>query len=351
MITTNVRARLTQLLTYCQAMPSFLDCILPFGEQVEKLDSLFCGFRYQFSMGSKDHTSRFAQGGRSGNEYQQTYSLKSVEYVGQDPRWPWYIRRTSVFHSFDLSEGRAVWVILKANKVIMERVSNDVSKEKNSPSNRAAGFASSLRIQAIPCDWAEENWRWYINFLEERLRPIIDRTLNAQVARPPSPPKYPTFSPRSTFVYRSPTQSSSTPYSQKSFVQKVREIVQASDEKSKENMMEAATQVNSVAISPRCTTEFSIDTLRDIQSLEINANEARLILKGNISTLVAMYDNYELIWSSSAVPSDIRAESGRDFQEFQSRLKMTIDSMQMHLQNIENILQRLADGKGLVGLS
>src|SRR5204862_7582564 len=48
-------------------------------------------------------------------------------------------------------------------------------------------FLSSLKIQLIFCDWARENWRWYINFLEDEIRKLTDAALHAPIEEPLTP--------------------------------------------------------------------------------------------------------------------------------------------------------------------
>lgn len=47
-------------------------------------------------------------------------------------------------------------------------------------------FASTLAIHIIMCEWSVENWRWYINFLEEGLQATTRPTLSAMVDPFPS---------------------------------------------------------------------------------------------------------------------------------------------------------------------
>ena len=87
-------------------MPYFLDFVFPFGDQIEKQDSLFTGFRYQNSLDEHSVDFEAQQLARSGVRFQQSYSLKSVEKSPwQSKDWPWVVRQTSVYHSFDLKTG------------------------------------------------------------------------------------------------------------------------------------------------------------------------------------------------------------------------------------------------------
>src|SRR2546423_15552359 len=49
-------------------------------------------------------------------------------------------------------------------------------KSLDSPSR---AFAATLAVHLALCDWVVENWRWYLNFLDDRMQSITEGTLVA----------------------------------------------------------------------------------------------------------------------------------------------------------------------------
>ncbi|KAF1354718.1 hypothetical protein BDV97DRAFT_88807 [Delphinella strobiligena] len=90
--------------------------------------------------------------------------------------WPWALRQAAIYHSLDLENGRATWVTVKANDILARRIaeSNEIMHEAPSTIDNTTPFDvslyASLASHLIICDWAAESWRWYINFLENRLQ-------------------------------------------------------------------------------------------------------------------------------------------------------------------------------------
>ena len=177
-------------LSYHQVMPAFLDLVLPFGRQVEQHDFHYSAFR------SVDHLSESNKGfslpklGRSGITIQQSYNLKAVEPAKSNNEWPWSIRQTAIYHSFDLCTGRTVWVIVKGNQAMKKRMmaaQDALSPSGISPDRTTQeAFSLTLGLQLVSCEWARENWRWFINFLDENFQAATKGTATADVKSPPS---------------------------------------------------------------------------------------------------------------------------------------------------------------------
>ncbi|KAF2204801.1 hypothetical protein GQ43DRAFT_428635 [Delitschia confertaspora ATCC 74209] len=183
------------LLTYHQVMPAFLDFIFPFGEQEYEQDFHFCGFR------EENHLDNGLQGllipelGRSGCELRLCYNLRSVERSGST----WSIRQTAVYHSFDLENGHSLWITVKGNNCIKDRITESLSPLKKPKfQTRDVAFSASLVTHLLMCDWAGENWRWYINDLEHDLQKLTRHALSTPVGKlPDSVPDIMCLSPSS----------------------------------------------------------------------------------------------------------------------------------------------------------
>lgn len=92
-----------------------------FGKQHRPIDFHSASF-------SQDDLSRPVQGsstaiaeiGRSGWELRHCYKLHGLEQSNFDNSWT--MRQTATYHSFDMLEGRAFWLTIKANNEVRDRI-------------------------------------------------------------------------------------------------------------------------------------------------------------------------------------------------------------------------------------
>jgi hypothetical protein len=170
-------------LTHHQVMASFLDFVFPFGNQEYPEDFYFSGLREETRLQSPTTGLVLPQLGRSGKEIRLCYNLKSVEMSQRNPQWPWSIRQTAVYHSFDVETGKAFWIVVKGNQLIKNRIQAATEQSALGSSglksfeSTAHAFASSLATHLVLCDWCHEEWRWYLNYLEKRFQDATRRSL------------------------------------------------------------------------------------------------------------------------------------------------------------------------------
>ncbi|KAF2735006.1 hypothetical protein EJ04DRAFT_576404 [Polyplosphaeria fusca] len=179
----------TFLFSYHQVMPSFLDFIFPFGRQEHARDSYFGGFREEDSLESKRRGVQIQSLGRSGIALRLCYNLRSVERL-QRPHLDvkWSIRQSATYHSFDFETGQSLWINVKGNRGIKDRITEGSQSPFLSDfSTRSLAFASSLATHSIMCDWSAENWRWYINDMEDELQDLTRSALVTPVEKDPTP--------------------------------------------------------------------------------------------------------------------------------------------------------------------
>ncbi|KAF2687075.1 hypothetical protein K458DRAFT_333138 [Lentithecium fluviatile CBS 122367] len=205
------REMLLFLFSYYQVMPSMLDFIFPFGKQIYARDFHFSGFREESRLDGKRLGIQITELERSGKELRLCYNLRSVEPSHSDPELPWSIRQLAMYHSFDLESGQSLWINVKGNRLFKDRIT-DTTVAPFSKS-RSEAFSASLTTHLLLCDWSGENWRWYINDLENQLQDICGDALAIQIDKPPSPvasPAPPGMGPRSPTWDKTPLSRSAT---------------------------------------------------------------------------------------------------------------------------------------------
>jgi hypothetical protein len=177
------------ILSYHQVMPSFLDFVFPFGKQVYPQDVHFSGLREDSCFDLQTRGAALSGLGRSGNGIQMCYNLRSVEPTNdQSSLLQWSIRQAAVCHHFDTETATTLWIIVKANKLIKNRFGEAAQESSRPrPSTLADSFNATLTSHLLICDWSGENWRWYINDLEEKFQNLTDDVFVPQMEKETSP--------------------------------------------------------------------------------------------------------------------------------------------------------------------
>jgi hypothetical protein len=166
---------LRRIFTYHQVMPNYLDFLSVFGAQTKARDLRFSGFRDFVSLEEPARRLSIPALGRSGRQYQLCYNLKAVackptastELSAQQ----WSIRHGSFHHQFDIVEGTILWIVTQGHLTIKDRIT-DMTSFRGRPEDRAFDtaedcFKTSLTTHLLFCHWSTEEWRWYIQWLEE----------------------------------------------------------------------------------------------------------------------------------------------------------------------------------------
>ena len=168
-------------------MPCYLDYISVFGSHEFARDLRFSGFRDQILLDSSVAGLAIPSLGRSGRKFQLCYNLKAVARTSDVPtatgRSEWSIRQAAFLHQFDVEEGTTLWIVTKGNLDIKERIQSLTGKEGREEDRTFATpkqcFRSSLTVHLLYCHWSTEEWRWYIQSLEDDIDQGV-RNVNSQ---------------------------------------------------------------------------------------------------------------------------------------------------------------------------
>ena len=349
---------LTLVFTYHQVLPSFLDFLFPFGNQEYAQDFHFSGFKFEDRFSDLDGGLIIPQLGWSGRDFQLCYNLKSIETAKGQPEWPWSVRQSALYHSFDVETGRANWIIIKGDQLLKKRImsatgSRGVPETSNFGTVDRA-FASTLAIHVLICEWSKENWRWYINFLEEALQSISRPTLSAWVD--PFPSSIPDeTSPLLAMCTKSKTDvSPCTPVGQ-------RQPAQSYCLNNRPRSHCKTLSVNDLALpspeyesfqQPVTTSvrqDFSFSDLQRIQFIQEKVNDALLVINVNIDVLTELRQHYNSICESDGWPPELMLKCERDMFRFEKRVIAVENDLRMQQSRSETLLRLLTDRKSLVG--
>ncbi|KAI9671709.1 MAG: hypothetical protein M1831_003237 [Alyxoria varia] len=322
------KGMLVHVLSYLQVNPSFLDFVFPFRQQTYAIDS-FGGFRSQTCYDPQDRGCPIPQLGRSGVSFQQCYSLKSVEPSRGQTDWPWSIRLTSVYHSFDLENGHTEWIVVKGSNLMKNRISSHLpGAQLKSGDPVSNSLLLSFETHLILCDWTDENWRWYTNYIDEQLNEMSRPLLSIQVDPTPDPNR--------------PTQKPT----RAAFRVSEKGVNFASKGSNGATAQPSPTAIPSLLSDSK--TSFKFDDIQRMAFIETNVNQAHLELAADIEVLLSIKKHYSELWGCESLPKHLQDNCKTGFRRFQSRLDSTVESLKMHRSRMDSILQLIADRKSLL---
>jgi hypothetical protein len=198
-----------KIFTYFQVMPSYIDFISVFtvrpDDEDEVSDLRFSGFRERVRL-STDPNMRGLKVDAlalSGRAYQLSYNLKCIanktkeagklDVVAQE-KWQWSPRQAAIHHQFDVEKGTTLWIVTAARTELQMRI-QDLTDQAGTgaavpgPAGSAAAqttaangraedrtfttaedsFIASLSVHLLLAQWASEDWRSHLRWLEQVL--------------------------------------------------------------------------------------------------------------------------------------------------------------------------------------
>ena len=346
------REMFSLVLTYHYIMPEFLDFVFPFGKQLYAQDFHFAGFRSDLSLYTPRKSHCIPTLGRSGLGFEIAYSLFSVEKIDRKQLIPWSIRRAAIYHSFDMETSKTVWVVIKGNRqleTIVKSATESHGSEFGAFTTPANTMFSTLNTHLLICEWAAENWRWYISFLEEMLQLVSRRIVAVPMENPPiinydtagkDSPSSPQMTDEKLFFR--PT---------KNFSFKTRKLLAFSARKtdqprsSNEGIGNPANDLSAELIP-----SFSYSELQQIQSIKEKTTEALLVLQTDtsiISDLRRLYTSQSVEYKFGMLGDMIKTY----ICEFDRKLSGLEHDLALQQSRLNTVIRLAEDRKDLVSLS
>ncbi|EXJ93764.1 hypothetical protein A1O1_02157 [Capronia coronata CBS 617.96] len=354
------------ILSFFQVLPTFLEFLFAFGKQLRAVDFQFSGFREDNRIEAILNRGPLPEIGRSGQDYQICYNLKTFEYK-PGIAWPWSSRQTVVWHSFDVQTGHASWITIKANDIIRDRlkeVSNmTLAKDNDLYTSVAKMFVNTLASHTVILEWSGEGWRRYINFLEEQLqslkrRAIVDRV--TRYAAPPPTARSPPSSgipmadlpPSRTWTLLSPSTHTSTanapPQPQQPLPAGVAINIPEEPREPPNAPPDFDPKHQGAADLDNDQTVYKIEELQDAQAFEDMVSETCLVLKSNFPVLAQIEAFFQSLPKSGDLDPNLRDCMTANIPRFLKRIQAVRSDLQMHLDRIETISRAISECKSLL---
>lgn len=383
----------TYLLSFLQVMPKFVDLALAFGSQITPKEFHYTAFSEESFLDTGDaRLHAIPELGRSGKELRLCYNLWSVEESKRPG--PWSIRQTAVYHSFDLDTTRALWINIKGNEAMADRITQAIGTssqlQPSSIKTKSGAFAASLLTHILIFEWSAENWRELISHLEKKLREVLrtaksasmdkvetalDVDLNAliqQLSNPEPTPKR-VFS-RVNSENRNGPPRANTVTSNWSIAERIRTGFSRRSTgvdtyaQNSGPLSSPASPISPILSSTVFTQaqrngpvgelgqlsllrDFKVRGLQELTNIGEKLHEASLVMKLNMDILDEVVAYYEFLVSTNKIPCDIQRDSGEAFQTFVRRVRGIARDQQMERSRIETLIKMFEDGKDLVSVT
>lgn len=332
-----------------KVMPSFLDFVFTFGEQQSKKNFHYSGFRAKELWTDSNIVSTSSA---PPYHYQVCYNLRSVEPTKNPPEWPWSIRQSAVFHSFECDTGRARWINIKGS----DDISNQVRRlcRPSAPSDPAKiktadmALSASLATHLAYCEWSSKNWAAYISWLEDELQ---SKTRYALLAKGNIPRTQHQSRANPTRIETAPppvTRASSFAQAKDLIKAMSRNMIphrRAARRGPEDEELGLRTGLSTAGAPPQ---DFSYDDLRKLQFIEDQVNVTLLVIRSNISIMNELRAYYEKLEKSLAVISAFKKDHNRIVHRFSAQVGAVINDSKLQQSRTETLLQLLSDRKSLV---
>ena len=341
-------------------MPDFLDLLMIFGKQSRAQHFHQSAFRHRTRLSNNGFKKscrglEISELGWSGHDLQVCYNLKSVERSSQGD-WPWSIRDCAVDHSFDVESVRIIWIIIKGDSLVQDRIQSATTDpntaEMSSFKTLGRAFASTLMTHLLICEWVSENWDQYLVFIETKSYGITRGIMSDKIDLQPQIVKEPRV------VFPSKPERTATGISARSVVSSVAHartrLFQSQDRPNdrekrlpnpsleaglKQPIPSGINETIKAEIDFRGQKEFRFNDLQELQYVLDKINEALLVLELDMDGLSQLLQYYEVTLSSVTFPQGVARDCDEEFHSFRSQLNSHIN----HLHNCLLRFRTLAD--------
>ncbi|KAF5716912.1 serine threonine kinase [Fusarium mundagurra] len=358
------RDSFSHIMSYHQVPPTFIDFVSAFGATHYPTDYHMTGFDSDDTLGIHDsNLVNISTLGRSGREHRIQYLLRSVERdINDDGSRRWNIRQAAVYHSFDFISGKALWINIKANELlkdrIMEATGDTAIVDLGTQDDLPKSFAATLIIHLILLEWCDEDWRTCIGDCESKVRNILVKAQTSQVVQPPA---FSASARRALGSQRArPTELSESEKQQPSvplaWGRKIRSLV-----KSLSRYKYRVTQDSDLFGTPddddhlqkrqfenlKNLDTFSFGELQHLHYMSEQLESYRLVMELNNQALRDIAERYQNLPSQRGFPNSLKENCMEDILSFVRRVERIRKNLEIRMTQVNSLLAWLQDGKAL----
>ncbi|KAI1102225.1 hypothetical protein F4804DRAFT_343428 [Jackrogersella minutella] len=363
--------QLTLLLSYYQVMPSFLEFILTFS--IRGGPVAHAQFRHENYLEKNSPGLALPELRRSGVQIQHAFNLLSVERASnpsESNQWP--LRQIALYHSFDVLNGRCLYIFLKGNRLMAGRIFSATKDHRHLKATEItspeASFIAALQVQTIMIEWCSESWAEYIDYLEEEIAGVAVEGNAAPVEKMTSPMEIESMhSPINTFnTWGSQAGSSPTsarrrpfPHSSSDLVAMLRRLSGFENNVSgirqdevDEKDIEATAglgeeqEINEGDKLSDLEKEFSFKKFQRLSLLGQDIDQALVVIEQNKGVLGAIGEHYRSVAESYGFTTHIKKElCDSDLTMFLAKIRSIERDLDIHYSRLQTLSRALANAK------
>ena len=353
------REQLTQILTHYQVMAPFLDFVFTF--RVREEPETLAAFRSKDCLQEANSLFTNPKLERSGLRIQHCFNLISVEYDETQEEWPWPLRQTATYHSFDPVNGRAFWISLKGNDEVSNRLKKSIPVHPQLRSSALktveARFTATLLTHLILFHWCVENWPKHIDFLEGRVKEQLDKVRLGPVTAMTAPEKIERAALRRLTMNNS---IGTAPPSRQATIQKTHsfqapKLVKRVSERlfpEKKSQNAHPKEQKKKDIDLDFDQLYNFDELQNLGQLGDDMHQSLLVIGQNTSVMKEIMARYSALLASPNFKLHVDTKACQtDLENFLSRSQQLVRGMENNAVRLENIIGNLESAKDQVSTS
>ncbi|KAF5641654.1 acriflavine sensitivity control ACR-2 [Fusarium sp. NRRL 52700] len=358
------RDSFSHIMSYYQVPPTFIEFVSAFGATHYPTDYHMTGFEFDDTLGvHESNLVNISTLGRSGREHRIQYLLRSVERdFNDDGSRRWNIRQAAVYHSFDLVSGKALWINIKANGLlrdrIMEATGDPAILDLGTQDDLAKSFAATLVIHLILLEWCDEDWRTCIRDCESKVRDILVKAQTSQVVQPHA---FNTSARRALGSQRAQSTKLSESEKQQPLVplgwgRKIRNFVKSLSRYKYRVTQDSdllGTADNDDHLQKRQFENlknldtFSFGELQHLHYMSEQLESYRLVMELNHQALRDIAERYQHLPSQRGFPESLKENCIEDILSFTRRVERIRKNLEIRMTQVNSLLTWLQDGKTL----
>ncbi|CCT73159.1 uncharacterized protein FFB20_10579 [Fusarium fujikuroi] len=358
------RDSFSHIMSYHQVPPTFIDFVSAFGATHYPTDYHMTGFDADDTLGIKDsNLINISTLGRSGREHRIQYLLRSVERDSNDDgSRRWNIRQAAVYHSFDFISGKALWINIKANGLLKERIieatGDTAILDLGTQDDLQKSFAATLVIHLILLEWCDEDWRTCIRDCESKVRDILVKAQTSQVVQPPAfsaTARRALGSQTARHTELSENEKQQTPMPLV-WGRKIRSLVKSLSRykyrvSQDSDLFGTADDDNYVQKRQfenlKNLDTFSFGELQHLHYMTEQLESYRLVMELNHQALRDIAERYQNLPSQRGFPKSLKEDCMEDILSFARRVERIRKNLEIRMTQVNSLLAWLQDGKAL----
>ncbi|KAF4994056.1 hypothetical protein FDECE_13243 [Fusarium decemcellulare] len=358
-------------LSFHQVPAAFSNFVSSFGTTSEPLDCLMTGFHSDETLGNVTNGPlEIPKLGRSGREHRMQYLLRSVEpSAGSSGSTEWNIRQMAVYHSYDFVEGRALWINIKTNGLMRDRIQEAAAElpmlSSAAIDDLSKSFAATLITHIIHLEWCDEDWRRCINDMESKIRDVLDKAKTAKIDQQ-SNLNHSTLHRALTiqttkgsaigFADKSPASTSKqgiwnllkrlSPYGGAAEKKDTLPLATSSRTTRRPGPSESG-DFNKQLDNLMILDTFSFKEMQQLHYFAELLEKYRLVMELNRQTLRDIAEHYQPLPDRDGFPSEIKKGCKQELQLFTARVERIRKNLEIRITQVNSLIAWLQDGKAL----